>query len=424
MVVSLFVSIAVARYLGPEDFGLYHYVLSIVALVSVITNLGLHSLAKRELVEHPEQRDTILGTCFVLNLFAGLIAYAAMLWIVSVVSDSSLTLGLFALLGGGLLLGPLKCIEVWFQSQVRSDLSFWASSLSLSLFAAAKVAAIFLQADLLGFAYIFLCELVVLTGLQVFLYRRHFGRLLAWRPERRLAMDYLKQAWPLLLSGLAVTVYMKIDQVMLGAMLGDVAVGQYSVAVRISSIWYFVPTLLATSLFPAILNARKQSGQLYTSSLQHYFDLNAGLAYLVCLPLSLAAPWIIALLFGADYAAAAPILTIHASEYRISSKGFSGNDPNYFLQLNAKHTELLNQSYSEMWPDQVRTRMAKRLWEIGRGLIREGGREQAVPYFEAAKGLSPMNCISGGRVYVVLARLLGPIHAERIGSFITSNYSD
>jgi len=115
---------------------------------------------------------------------------------------------------------------------------------------------------------------------------------------------------------------------------------------------------------------------------------------------------------------------IHASEYRISSKGFSGNDPNYFLQLNAKHTELLNQSYSEMWPDQVRIRMAKRLWEIGRGLIREGGREQAVPYFEAAKGLSPMNCISGGRVYVVLARLLGPIHAERIGSFITSNYSD
>jgi len=115
---------------------------------------------------------------------------------------------------------------------------------------------------------------------------------------------------------------------------------------------------------------------------------------------------------------------IHASEYRISSKGFSGNDPNYFLQLNAKHTKLLNQSYPEMWPDQVKTRMAQRLWEIGRGLIREGGREQAVPYFEAAKGLSPMNCISGGRVYVVLARLLGPIHAERIGSFITSNYSD
>jgi glycosyltransferase involved in cell wall biosynthesis len=115
---------------------------------------------------------------------------------------------------------------------------------------------------------------------------------------------------------------------------------------------------------------------------------------------------------------------IHSSEYRISSKGFSGNDPNYFLQLNAKHTEILNQSYPKMWPDQVRTRMAKRLWEIGRGLIREGGREQAVPYFEAAMGLSPMNCISGGRVYVVLARLLGPIYAERIGSFITSNYSD
>jgi O-antigen/teichoic acid export membrane protein len=126
------------------------------------------------------------------------------------------------------------------------------------------------------------------------------------------ALKFLRQSWPLILSGLAVTVYMKIDQVMLGAMLGDEAVGQYSVAVRISSVWYFIPSILATSLFPAILNARKQSAKLYEKRLQNYFNLSAGLAYLIAIPLSIAAPWVILLLFGEAYKAAGPVLAIHA----------------------------------------------------------------------------------------------------------------
>lgn len=59
MVVGLFVSVAVARYLGPEGFGLFNYVLSIVALVSTFNHLGL-----RELVKFPERRNEIIGTCF------------------------------------------------------------------------------------------------------------------------------------------------------------------------------------------------------------------------------------------------------------------------------------------------------------------------------------------------------------------------
>ena len=312
MVLGLFVSVAVARYLGPKDFGLYSYVLSIIALVGVVTNLGLQNLAKRELVEQPERRDVIMGTCFVLSLLAGVVAYAAMLLIVGLATDRSLLLGLFALLGGTLLLNPLKCIEIWFQSQVRSDLSVTASSIASVLFASIKISAIYFEADLLHFAYIFLSETAVLTVLQVFFYQRHFGRLFAWRADLSLAKEFLKQSWPLLLSGLAVMIYIKVDQIMLGAILGDEAVGQYSVAVRISSIWYFIPTILATSLFPAILNARKQSVQLYEQRLQRYFDLNTSLAYLICIPLTLAAPWIIAILFGAEYEAAAPILAIHA----------------------------------------------------------------------------------------------------------------
>ena len=312
MLLGLFVSVAVARYLGPEDFGLFNYVMSVVALVGVVSQLGLREIAKRELVEFPERRNEIIGTCFVLNLIAGVVVYSIMLWVVFTQTDNSLLISLFALLGSSMLISSLHYVELWFQSQVRSDLSVLASSTSLAMFAILKVLAIAQGAGLIAFGYLFLFEALALCLLQIFFYRKHFGSIFKWQMCRQTAVSFLQQSWPLILSGLAVTAYMKIDQVMLGAMLGDEAVGQYSAAVRISMVCYFVPLILAKSLFPAILNARNQSKALYKKRLQNYFDLNAGLAYMIAIPMSIAAPWIIMLLFGEAYKEASPILSVHA----------------------------------------------------------------------------------------------------------------
>ena len=98
---------------------------------------------------------------------------------------------------------------------------------------------------------------------------------------------------------------------MLGKMLGDQAVGEYAAATKISAIWYFIPTMLASSLYPAIVNAKSQGDTFYKKRLQQYMDLNAGLAYLIILPVTLLAPWMMDLLYGSAYKNAAPILALH-----------------------------------------------------------------------------------------------------------------
>ena len=79
----------------------------------------------------------------------------------------------------------------------------------------------------------------------------HGPRLRQLGVSLKRAQILLKDSWALLLSSIAVVVYMKIDQIMLGQMVGDEAVGIYSAAVRVSEVWYFIPTTIVASVFPA-----------------------------------------------------------------------------------------------------------------------------------------------------------------------------
>lgn len=311
MLLGLFVSVAVARYLGPSDFGLFNYVLSIVALVAVVCSLGLENLARRELVEHPEQKNEILGSCFTLSAIAGLFGYTALLSTVALAGVDRYLIGIYALLGGTLLFAPFKFIETWFQSQVRGELSVISTSISLLVFAGVKVAAILAGLDFIIFCYIFLLEAASLVLIRIYMYTKHYQSVFNWSASLARGKWLLAQSWPMILSGLAITVYMRIDQVMLGAMATEADVGNYAAATRISSVWYFVPSLLASSLFPAIVNSKKMGIEIYQKRLQHYFDLNAVLSYLIILPVSVLSGWIILTLYGDAYSEAGPILLIH-----------------------------------------------------------------------------------------------------------------
>ena len=68
MIVGLFVGVWVARYLGPEQFGLFSYAQSFVGLFTAIATLGLDGIVVRELVKDSSRRDDLIGTAFWLKV--------------------------------------------------------------------------------------------------------------------------------------------------------------------------------------------------------------------------------------------------------------------------------------------------------------------------------------------------------------------
>ena len=59
-----------SRYLGLEGFGALTLAMSIVAFVALLTDLGLSTMAAREIARQPEREREILGNVLALGLGA------------------------------------------------------------------------------------------------------------------------------------------------------------------------------------------------------------------------------------------------------------------------------------------------------------------------------------------------------------------
>jgi len=313
MIVGLFVGVWVARYLGPEQYGLLSYAQSFVGLFAAIATLGLDGIVVRELVKHERHNDDLIGTAFWLKVMG---AFGVLLFLgiaVQFTSNDHYTNILIFIIASATIFQSFNVVDMYFQSKVMSKYVVYANIISLFISSIVKIVLILNEAPLIAFAWVVLFDSFVLACGYVYFYIKNNVAFniqhLAFK--RKVAFSLLKDSWPLILSGIVISIYMKIDQVMIKEMLDSEAVGQYAVAVRLSEAWYFIPMVIASSLFPAIINAKKVSEALYYARLQKLYDLMVWLAIAIALPMTFLSDWIVNLLYGEQYDQAGSVLMIH-----------------------------------------------------------------------------------------------------------------
>jgi len=312
MGIGLFVGIWVARYLGPEQYGILNYALAFVGLFSVLSTLGLDGIMVRELVKYPKRQNEIMGSVFFLKLSGGCLAFLSVVVVSAMMKPEDILIRLIiAIIGLGLIVQSFNTIDIWFRSQVASKYTVLSGSSSFVLASVTKVALILKKASLLAFVIVNLGQTILsMIGL-IFFFKKKGKSLIRWRPTYSMAVNLIKESWPLIFAGLAIAIYMKIDQIMLGEMVGKKAVGTYAAAIRLSEIWYFIPMAIASSVFPAIVKSKQLGEKIYKNRIQKFYDLNATLAYLLSIPITFLAPFIIRTLYGDAYAGAETIFAIH-----------------------------------------------------------------------------------------------------------------
>jgi O-antigen/teichoic acid export membrane protein len=311
MGVGLFVGVWVARFLGPEQFGYLSYALAFVSLFSAVAGLGLDGIVVRELVRDPARKDEILGTAFVLKFLSGMVTFLAVLEAIRLLRPTdNLTFWLVGISAGGMIFNAFDTIDFWFQSQVQSKYSVVAKSSAFLLISVVKVALILTDAPLIAFAGAGFAEIVIGSLGMVMTYRVSGRRIHCWKSNLPVAKRLLKDSWPLIFSGVAIMIYMRIDQVMIGEMVGSREVGIYSVAVQLVEAWYFIPGVIVSSVFPSIVEAKEMNDAIYYERLQKLYNFMAFMGYAVAIPVTFLAGWIIKTLYGVAFGAAGPMLAV------------------------------------------------------------------------------------------------------------------
>ena len=180
MIVALFVGVWVARYLGPEKFGLLSYAQSFVALFAVVASLGIDGLVVRELVKDESRSETLLGTSFFLKIFGAFIMLVFLVTALQFTSNDFYTKSLIFIIASASIFQSFNVVDFYFQSKVMSKYIVYVNVISLLLSSIVKITLIICNAVLEAFVWVVFFDSIILAMgyLYYFFISKYFIRLL------------------------------------------------------------------------------------------------------------------------------------------------------------------------------------------------------------------------------------------------------
>jgi O-antigen/teichoic acid export membrane protein len=312
VVVGLFLTIWVTRYLGPEQFGIYSYALSFVGIFNAIITLGLDDITIRELIKNKskEVANQILGTSFALKFISSIVMMGVIVVIArfNTNSDSESLIFIFLM---AYIFQSFNVIGCFYQAKAESKYIVIASSLSMAVSSIIKIYLLLNNGTLYQFVLVYLLDSVVVALGLIYFYVQQNNNIYQWKFSRVIAKQLLKDSSPLIISGSLTLVYTKVDQIMINSMLGVIEVGYYAAAIRLTEFWYYVPMLIVGSIFPKIIEYKKNSKELYQSKLEKLHTFLYMISITIVTIVFFNSDRIIDILYGHQYSNSAVVLQIH-----------------------------------------------------------------------------------------------------------------
>lgn len=312
LLINMVTAVALTRHLGAASYGLFSGLSAFVALGDPVTAAGLNAIVSKRILEAKESEATVLGTANRIRMGATLVVNLTLLFIafffLKYTPEQMLYVGILIL---GTAAKPFSVITFWFEAKGMSQVSVWAEMTSSIVRSLLMILLIALKAPLIPMFCVQAAVPIISNVVTLSIYKRRRTHSDRWNFDKALAKELLKNGSLLMLSAVALTINLKIDQVILLQIAGKAEVGIYAAAARISEIWYTLPTLMMVALFPSLFAAKKAGPKAYARKLQQLYDIFAIPAVSLALLVTFTADRIVPFAFGPQFKASAPVLVIH-----------------------------------------------------------------------------------------------------------------
>ena len=323
IIIGLTIGAWIARYLGPAQFGQLAYVLSFIAFFQIIADLQADGFIVRDIAQNQGEVHVILGTALWLRVIFGIAAWLCASGMMFLLHPSEQDLFLLvAVIGGSMVFRSSETVDLWFQSQSKSKLTVTAKLVAYLFSNGIKVTLLLLKAPLIAFAGV-ICLECAATALGLAGAYRRFPTPDRWKATSAEAKRLLHLCWPFMACGFMTTLFLRIDQIMLGEMLGERELGIFAAALPISQALTVLPATLIVSLAPFVAKKMSLDEKLYEDALVTIFRAFAVLSLAGAVAIALVSPWLITFMYGSQYQFSAVILSAHVFVNIIIFQGFA-----------------------------------------------------------------------------------------------------
>ncbi len=296
--VGLFLTTAIAKNIGPSDFGSMAYAVSFVSLSTGIVTLGFDNILVRQLVKSPNLTGEYLITSLLLRFFSSTIVLLAIFLITSSVINSQIKEADFIIIItlGSVLFNTSSVLDCFFQSITKSKYTVISQQISFIVFSLIKLFFLIKKFSVTFFVYTIALEYVLSSCMLTFFFIHNKPVRAQYSFDLQIAKQLLRDGFPILVSTFAIAIYGKVDQLIIFNILGSNSVGFYSAAQRISDILYILPMALSISLFPAIIKDLSIKNKF--SRVSRYLFIALFTCLLFAIPVSIFSNQIINILYG------------------------------------------------------------------------------------------------------------------------------
>ncbi|OHV08718.1 flippase [Kushneria phosphatilytica] len=321
---GIFINVYVARYLGPDAFGLIGFSMAIVALISPLVKLGSDNVVFNRLVRNQASGLLLLETsgrirALLFGLIAVLLTVGGLFYF-----QSREAIIVFCILLWGSFFIANDIFTIFFNALLNAKFNTLAGNIALAIGVILKLSFIKFGGSVIWFACANVAQWAISYGIKWQVYRRQTrDRVRAFNGKsRRHTRHLMKVGLPLALSSISIAIYTRTDQIMLGAMVDQTHVGYYSAALTLSQGWMFLPMAIITSYMVRINEtARENDPALFDRKVRKLFAMILLVTLGPAIFIGVLSEPLIELLYGTDYAPAAAVLSITVISSIFSAQG-------------------------------------------------------------------------------------------------------
>lgn len=307
-VLTLFLTIFMARILGAEGYGSIAFALAFTGFFGLFADLGITTIMIREFSKKEDIKEEFRAL-FWLRTFLGILSIFLIVIASLFVKEEALRLILIIFAFVFFFKSMLSFFVCFFQSLQRmefvalvdiGDALFLFSGIALILFFSPQVI-------LISYAYLF--SSILILGVALLITRKLSFSIL---PKLDIAIikKYFSMSWPLALSSVFAAVYLQFGSVVMGFWDMLEELGLYQASYRIANFVVFPATIIAAVFYPAISKSFKEDRSQFKKINNAFFEVITFFVFPITVGGYFLADEIILFIYGESFLASVAVFKI------------------------------------------------------------------------------------------------------------------